>query len=286
MSILGLLIWLQLVVVLLMYHSRTVNSYFMNRLVASKSNSLQYSRFHPSPSVSNRVVMHAQTAGVANSFTSFMVQKNQLILDYLTNPNVANLTASVWEYVNFCDDSFDAFLNKSLDAAKTADKFQVLFNIRNELLFARQRKLQDAERILHSVLSAGGLKQMESRLAHYLRKNEIEMAFTVLLQMNIEDAAESEAEEAVQILTHLRTKIQEYQDATVSPPVRLLRLLIRSDEPAIRKQLLKQKLILTTEQRERYERGIVIDATKEWGGADVTVKDLQDTIEDILAQVS
>jgi hypothetical protein len=129
----------------------------MNRLVASKSNSLQYSRFHPSPSVSNLVVMHAQTAGVANSFTSFMVQKNQLILDYLTNPNVANLTASVWEYVNFCDDSFDAFLNQSLDAAKTADKFQVLFNIRNELLFARQRKLQDAERILHSVLSVSFL---------------------------------------------------------------------------------------------------------------------------------
>ena len=49
--------------------------------------------------------------------------------------------------------------------------------------------------------------------------------------------------QAAQVMTHLRTVISEQQDSMVSAPVRLLRLLMRSDDSNVRKQMLRQKLV-------------------------------------------
>ena len=46
------------------------------------------------------------------------------------------------------------------------------------------------------------------------------MAFMVLLNLNIEDAVAANATTAEQIMTHLRTVINEQQDGLVSAPVR------------------------------------------------------------------
>jgi DNA-binding winged helix-turn-helix (wHTH) protein len=45
-------------------------------------------------------------------------------------------------------------------------------------------------------------------------------------------------------MTHLFTLINEHQDAMVSAPVRLLRLLVREDDSMVRKQMLRQKLLI------------------------------------------
>jgi hypothetical protein len=57
-------------------------------------------------------------------------------------------------------------------------------------------------------------------------------------------------------MTHLRTVISEQQDSMVSAPVRLLRLLVRTDDANVRKQMLRQKLVdvaALTVERERAE---------------------------------
>jgi hypothetical protein len=105
-----------------------------------------------------------------------------------------------------------------------------------------------ADKILRDILAAGGLKQMEAKLAYYLRKSEIDMAFNVILRLNIEDAIRANVTTAVQIMTHLETLINEHQDALVSPPVKLLRLLVRTEDSNIRKQMLRQKLILNKDE--------------------------------------
>jgi len=67
---------------------------------------------------------------------------------------------------------------------------------------------------------------MEAKLQYHLRRAEIDMPFMVILQLNIEDAIMSNVTIAVQVMKHLETLINEYQDSLVSPPVRLMRLLV------------------------------------------------------------
>jgi hypothetical protein len=230
---------------------------------------------------------------------SFVLQKNYILLDKLENPKNGNLTDVAMQYVNFCDESFDIFLNERISALSTEEEKRSLGRVRYEVNCARQRKLQQADQILRGILSAGGLKQMEAKLTYHLRKFEIDMAFMVILQLNIEDAREANSTLAVQVLTHLETMINEYQDTLTSPPVRLLRLLLRTDDVNIRKQMLRQKLLignntlmadgkvdLAKDTRSPQCEHIIVNAVESWGGADVEPYDLLDTITDVLSQVS
>jgi len=273
----------------------------------------------------------------------FSVQKNDILLEKFTETQkrMGNLTATADEFVNFCDESFNQFLNQQIAQRSTEAEKQILGQIRYEVNSARQRKLIDADKILRGILAAGGLKQMEAKLKFHLAKSHIDMAFMVILQLNIEDAKRANAEKATQVMTHLSTMIVEHQDSIVSPPVRLLRLLMRTDDSFVRKQMLRQKLILVegaddendgsdvrkdvtkitplrkttsesgelsfetvSEEEDRVTspegdeeaeamatttpqcEHIVVDAVQKWGGADVTVQQLQDTINDVLAQMS
>jgi hypothetical protein len=269
---------------------------------------------------------------------SFVAQKNFLLLDKLLNPSGGSLTSIAMQYVNFCDESFDVFLNDRIAACETEGKKQVLGKIRYEVNVARQKKLMEADKMLRGILAAGGLKQMEAKVQSHLRKSDIDMAFMVILHLNIEDAIAANAETAVQIMTHIRTLIVEHQDAVVSAPVRLLRRLVRTDDPTIRKQMLRQKLSYgdisqkqecstqctggasassydqrhdhahSHEHSHDYDHNhkhiyssqassepqatttpqcesIVVQPVQRWGGADVTVAQLEDTITDVLSQV-
>jgi len=184
------------------------------------------------------------SAGNGGFGQSFVEQKNFILMEKMEAALEGNLTEAALQYVNFCDESFDMFLNKRVDAAETEDRREKLGRVRYEINSARQKKLIEADKILRSILSAGGLKQMEAKLAFHLRKAEIDMAFMVILQLNIEDAINNKVEKAVQIMTHLETLINEHQDKIVSAPVRLLRLLMRTDDSNVRKQMLRQKLMI------------------------------------------
>jgi hypothetical protein len=248
---------------------------------------------------------------------SVMDQKNDIIFDRFGvngNRTDLNLTQVAEDHVNFCDESFNVFLNKKIEDIPLEKDKQYLGRVRYEINCARQRKLRGADIMLRGMLSAGGKPQMEALLAYHLRRAEIDMAFMVILQMNIEDATNSGAHKAATVMSDLNTVIQQHQDSIVNAPVRLLRMLVRNSDQMIRKQMLRQKLLIgdnliketkseianlleekttpdtdagvqpqstTVPQCEH----IVVAAVQNWGGADVTVAELEDAIADILSQV-
>ena len=255
---------------------------------------------------------------------SFVAQKNHILLDKLENSS-EDLSSAAMQYVNFCDESFNVFLNKRIDSAQTEERRERLGKVRYEINSARQKKLIEADKTLRGILSSGGLKQMEAKLAYHLRRAEIDMAFMVILQLNIEDAINNKVEKAVQIMTHLETLINEHQDKMVSSPVRLMRMLLRTEDPQVRKQMLRQKLLIGNYQLSDAQteaaaavleaekdagnaaaaaalkskqaateaqptmspqcEHIVVSAVSTWGAADVTVDQLRDTIGDVLNQM-
>lgn len=293
-------------------------SFLILLLVHNTTAFIRYGNYRSSNSIGNKNV---NSAGIdtlesavdssrGNFADSFVAQKNFVLMEKLMNPAATNLTEIVTQYINFCDESFDVFLNSKIAAAETEKEKQVFGKVRYEINCARQRKLIEADKILRGILSAGGLKQMEAKLAYHLKRYEVDMAFNVILNLNIEDAIEQNAETAYKVMKHLQTMINEYQDSIVSSPVRLLRLLVRTDDSNIRKQMLRQKLIfkdgrvntisvvdkikgdgepaMDTPQDTMSPQceHIVVKAVESWGAADVHVKELEDTIVDVLAQVS
>jgi len=266
-------------------------------------------------------------AEVGDFAQSFVAQKNYILLDKLENPANGEYTEAAMQYVNFCDESFNNFLSERIANAESEEVKARLGKVRYEINSARQKKLMEADKVLRGILSSGGLKQMEAKLAFHLRRAEIDMAFMVILQLNIEDAINNKVEKAVQVMTHLGTLINEHQDKMVSPPVRLMRLLLREDDPNVRKQMLRQKLLIganlvaaeqaaaaaaaAAQEEAEAARGlltgegssssninapqataspqcehIVVAAVQSWGGADVEVQQLRETIVDVLSQMS
>jgi hypothetical protein len=184
----------------------------------------QFSRFRSASTTRLAVTIESSGNTESSNFAqSFVTQKNFILLEKLQYPENGNLTAAAQSFVNFCDESFNLFLNERITETADESNKQALGKIRYEINRARQSKLMAADKILRDILSAGGLKQMEAKLAYYLRRSEIDMAFTVILRLNIEDAIRADVETAIQIMTHLETLINEHQDALVSPPVKLLR---------------------------------------------------------------
>eukprot|EP01031_Cornospumella_fuschlensis_P034392 gene34392-41625_t len=129
---------------------------------------------------------------------SSILAKNVVLLEKLLNPEPKTLEETVAENINFCDEGFNQYLNSKIDTAESEEHKSKLGSIRYELNIARQRKLMQADSLLRSILAAGGLKQMEAQVKQLLRRGEIDMAFLVILQLNIEDAQAAQAEGAVQ----------------------------------------------------------------------------------------
>eukprot|EP01041_Mallomonas_annulata_P002212 gene2212-4300_t len=227
---------------------------------------------------------------------AFVSQKNHILLERLLDPK-GNLTALAREYLNFCDESFNVFLDECVSQSQNSTDKQALGRIRYEVNMARRNRLGEADMILRDILSAGGLKQMEGKLNGYLRRGEIDMAFMVILQLNIEDAITANVVTAVQVMKHLETLINEFQDKLMSPPVQLVRLLVRENDTNVRKQMMRQKLLIgpnasakpgqaaTATPSPQCEH-IIVQPVDKWGGPDVTISEFQDTINDVLSQMT
>lgn len=256
-------------------------------------------------------LLSSSSSSIENSL-SLEDQKNVILLDKLINPVNGNLTQAACEYVNFCDENFDIFLNDRITEISDEKGKQKFGKIRYEINSARQRKLHEADQILKGILSAGDLAAMEAKLSFHLRRAEIDMPFMIILQLNIEDAWLANATQAVQVMKHLERLIAEHQDSLVSPPVRLVRMLVRTDDANVRKQMLRQKLLIGpnllqndgtvsaaatgASQQSDGESGpqdtmspqcehIVVAAVTQWGGADVKVEELEATISDVVQEM-
>lgn len=198
------------------------------------------SHFSSSFSFHSKNILYSESKEVL-----FNQQKNNILFDKFLHPVNGNLTETATQYVNFCDENFDLFLDNEMKHKKTEKERQVIGKIRYEINVARRMKLIEADKILRSILSAGNgtLNDMDAKLQYYLMRSEIDMAFMVILQLNIEDAMNSNVTTAVQVMKYLEGRINEYQDSFVNPPVRLLRMLLRTSDPIIRQQMLRQKLL-------------------------------------------
>ena len=184
--------------------------------------------------------LKSSSSSSSTSIVDHVNEKNYLLLDKFKQAKENNLSELADSFVSFCDESFDNYLNEQISNLPSEAEKQVLGKIRYEINSARKRKLKEADQMLRGVLSAGGIKEMEAKLRFHLKRSEIDMAFMVILQLNIEDAQQSNSEVAVQVMTHLRTKIQEFQDDMVSPPVRLMRLLMRTESSEVRQEMMRK----------------------------------------------
>jgi len=246
----------------------------------------------------------ANIATVGDSTDSFVSQKNVILLQkFLEESQKGNLSAKAKEYVNFCDESFNVFLNERIAALKIEAEKQKLGKIRYEINIARRKKLIEADVMLRDILSGSNQKAMEAKLFEYLKRADIDMAFMVILHLNIEDALSANATSAVEIMRHISNIIQSYQDEIVSAPVHLVRLLVRENDKNIRKQMLRQKILLDSSKAVQSDstsvpvpvpaaptsspqcEHIVVQPVNSWGGQEVLVEEFDATIRDVLEQV-
>ena len=108
---------------------------------------------------------------------------------------------------------------------------------------ALQQRLARADQILRKILKSGDLKLMEATLRKHLRAGELDMAFDVVLNVNIQQADETETETASQLLKHLSTVLMEEREKRLPVEVRFLRRLLRCDGGDGRKELLRKEFM-------------------------------------------
>ncbi|CAM9492750.1 unnamed protein product, partial [Chrysoparadoxa australica] len=170
------------------------------------------------------------------------------LIDQLLNPKGNDLSTTVEEFLDMCDAGFLEHLTQRIKDEELvgSDTVPALREVQKEISFAMQRRLVRADTTLREILLlAPDLKAMEGKLRKVFRAGEVDMAFMVMISMNLARAKEApDAENAVMVLTHLNTVLMEMQDQQVVPEVRLLRMLMRTDCSGVRGELLRQKMVV------------------------------------------
>ncbi|CAM9302806.1 unnamed protein product [Scytosiphon promiscuus] len=169
------------------------------------------------------------------------------LIDQFTSPESGNVTATVEEYLDLCDHAFLTHLRHRIeDEEVQSPKANALKHIEEEINMAMQRRLAAADSNLRQVLDlAPDIKKMEGRIRTMFREGKVNMAFMVMISMNLQRAKEAEgADNAVMLLTHLTTFIMMLQDELLNPEEKLLRVLIRTDCDGVRKSILQDRLQL------------------------------------------
>jgi len=134
---------------------------------------------------------------------------------------------------------------------------------------AMQKRLVKADLILRGILRAGDLKAMEKALRRHFQHGDLDMAFDVLLNVNIQKALEDsdDSPAAYRILEHINTVLIEEKDKKLPPAVRLFKKLLRTEEKEDREKMLRETLDITIPGKPK-----VLDLTR-WGAAEVSSGD-------------
>ena len=205
------------------------------------------------------------------------------LLTQFSNPRDGNLQATVEEFLDMCDHGFLMHLSdKVQEAGPESEAGLKLRAVAEEVNLAMQRRLVRADANLRDILqSAPVIKDMEKKLKHYFRVGEVDMAFMVMLSMNLEQAKTAgDAESAVQVLTHLSSVVNELQDQRLEPELRLLRKLMRTTCEGVRESMLREKLIVPGADPFQQPED------NNWGGPEVKPEDLQRSITELLEQIN
>ncbi|CAM9588839.1 unnamed protein product [Ectocarpus sp. 12 AP-2014] len=169
------------------------------------------------------------------------------LIDQFTSPKSGNVTATVEEYLDLCDHALLTHLRGRIEAEEAqSPEATALTHVEEEINMAMQRRLAAADSNLRQVLDlAPDIKKMEGRIRTLFREGKVNMAFMVMISMNLQRAKDAEgADHAVMLLTHLTTFIMMIQDERLNPEEKLLRTLLRTDCDGVRKSILQDRLQL------------------------------------------
>ncbi|CAM9091371.1 unnamed protein product [Ectocarpus fasciculatus] len=169
------------------------------------------------------------------------------LIDQFTSPKSGNVTATVEEYLDLCDHALLTHLRGRIEAEEAqSPEATALKHVEEEINMAMQRRLAAADSNLRQVLDlAPDIKKMEGRIRTLFREGKVNMAFMVMISMNLQRAKDAEgADHAVMLLTHLTTFIMMIQDERLNPEEKLLRTLLRTDCDGVRKSILQDRLQL------------------------------------------
>ncbi|CAM9569792.1 unnamed protein product, partial [Hapterophycus canaliculatus] len=137
------------------------------------------------------------------------------LIDQFTSPESGNVTATIEEYLDLCDHAFLTHLRRRIETEEVqSPQANALKHVEEEINMAMQRRLAAADLNLRQVLDlAPDIKKMEGRIRTMFREGNVNMAFMVMISMNLQRAKEAEgADNAVMLLTHLTTFIMMLQD--------------------------------------------------------------------------
>ncbi|CAM9105201.1 unnamed protein product [Discosporangium mesarthrocarpum] len=150
-----------------------------------------------------------------------------------------------------CDYALLLHLNDKIErVGPQSDEGLALKLVGGEINQAMQRRLVAADTNLREILSlAPDIKKMEGKVRSLFLAGKLDMAFMVMINMNLQQAKEAEgAGNAVMLLTHLTTFIMTLQDERLTPEVKLLRVLIRTDCEGVRRSMLQDQLELPSQE--------------------------------------
>uniref|UniRef100_A0A7S1XEX3 Uncharacterized protein n=1 Tax=Compsopogon caeruleus TaxID=31354 RepID=A0A7S1XEX3_9RHOD len=135
------------------------------------------------------------------------------------------------------DQAFLEHLEGALEGTSGEERTK-LEQVKAEILRRMNEKMEKAASVMRSILQAGAPEAMDTKLVEHFRFGEVDDAFLLLLEGNIDQARKAGAEPAVAVLTKLRMKAMELGDTNAEPELVLVRKLLRTDEAAARKALL------------------------------------------------
>jgi len=99
-------------------------------------------------------------------------------------------------------------------------------------------RVQRASETLAKILKAGDPNAMKKELMILNAKGALDDSVVLLLEANIDQAKKAGAQQAVEVMTMLKDKCVDYKDQSMPDEIRLIRRLMRTEDPAARKVML------------------------------------------------
>ncbi|EKX40126.1 hypothetical protein GUITHDRAFT_113862 [Guillardia theta CCMP2712] len=144
------------------------------------------------------------------------------------------------------------FLAGRLQEESDSSKWQ---NLLGDIQKLTNERLENGKKLLVDLLNSGEINVLDRRIVENVKSGEIDPAFLIVLDMNINDAQAKATDEITtnRVLGHIYTRVQEELEKRAKPSLGLLHKLLRLiDEPGIRMNLLEHNLKPKPEEEQEY----------------------------------
>lgn len=136
----------------------------------------------------------------------------------------------------------DRLEDKVAEAGAESEDGKGYILVKEAIANAMSKRVAEAAERLKEILTAGSPGDMNNALERINMKGGLDDAVVLLLQANIEQAKQAGMEPAVKVMTGLLDYASKLKEAKLSPEVRLIRKLLRTDDEESREDLLMTAL--------------------------------------------